>query len=544
MLAASVACAPAAAADLVISDALVWSDGLAGFAEFAAIRDARFIHVGRRDDRLVGPVTRRIDAAGRVVVPGLFDSHVHMLSGGQHLARLNLRDATSRADMARRVSEYAATLESGQWILGGRWSTESWQEPAEPTRQWVDAASGGRPLFLSRMDGHSALANTAALHLAGITAAGPPDPPGGVIARDPGTGDPTGILRESAMALVSRLIPEPGVAEKLAALRRAEEEALRHGITAVADIPDLDDLPAYEELARQGPRVRFFLYPAASDWTEAASRLRDFRGRPGWVEVRGLKAYLDGSLGSRTARMREPYQGDATGWRGLLREGVEEGSFARNVAAARDAGLQPIAHAIGDAANHLLLETLRGAYTDLRAARCRGEHAQHLLPEDVARFGALGVVASMQPYHKADDGRYAGRLIGEHRSRSSYAYKSLLDAGAVVVFGSDWPVVTIDPFAGIEAAVTGRIIGGSRWQTQENITVAEALRCYSSRGAWAAFAEDQIGRIAPGLRADFVILDPSPFAGPEGLAAVRPVAVYVEGKPALDHIPPMFRDDE
>jgi predicted amidohydrolase YtcJ len=203
------------------------------------------------------------------------------------------------------------------------------------------------------------------------------------------------------------------------------------------------------------------------------------------------------------------------------------------VRAAAKANLQSIAHCIGDEANYMLLNALADGYDNLRDARCRSEHAQHLLPEDIQRFGDLGVIASMQAYHKADDGRYCEEYIGEERSRSSYAFKSLLDAGAVVAFGSDWPVVTINPFLGIEAAVTGRTLDGKTWQTQENLTVAEALRCYTSRAAFALCAEDEIGFIAPGYRADFIIVDRSPFDIDVDWAAIRPVMVFVEGRRVL-----------
>ncbi|MHC4764534.1 MAG: amidohydrolase [Planctomycetota bacterium] len=526
-----------APADLVVEDARIWSDGRVGFAEFLAVRDGRFIYVGDRQEAIIGPDTWRIRASGQVVIPGLIDSHNHMLSGGELLLRLQLREAADREDFTRRVAEWANGLPPDAWILGGRWSVESWAKPQQPTKEWVDDVAGDHPLYLSRMDGHSALVNSVALQRAGITNDGPPDPEGGVIDRDPVTGEPTGILRERAMDLVARHIPAPTLPEKVKALRQAAWTALGHGITAVGDIPSIDDLPAYERLAQTGSKVRFFLYPTASDWAEAAETVRGFQGRPGWVEVRGFKAFIDGSLGSRTAYMREPFVGnppDRPRWRGLLREGIEDGQFERNLVAARALGAQAIAHAIGDEANHVLLNTLEKVYgNDLAAARCRSEHAQHLLPEDIGRFAGLGVIASMQPYHKADDGRYAEGYIGAERCRWSYAYKSLLDSGAMLVFGSDWPVVTLNPFLGLEAAVTGRTLDGKHWQTQESISVTEALRCYTSRGAYAAFAENEIGRIAPGYRADFVILNQSPFAADVVWSEIRPRRVFVEGRMAF-----------
>jgi predicted amidohydrolase YtcJ len=515
------AATPPQPADLVLENARIWSDGLVGFAEFAAVRDGRFIQVGDRDEAIIGPDTRRVDARGRVVIPGIIDAHLHMLGGGEQLQRLQLRDAADRQDFIRRVRAWADGLPHDGWILGGRWSVESWATPQQPTREWVDEAAGDHPLYLSRMDGHSALVNSVALRRAGITSDGPPDPAGGVIDRDPRTGEPTGILRDRAMELVARHIPSPTLRDQVSALRQAALTALRHGITSVGDIPSIGDMPAYERLAEYGPEVRFFVYPTASDWAEAAEIVRGFQGRPGWVEVRGLKTYIDGSVGSRTAYMREPFLGnppDRPSWRGLLREGIEDGRLERNVAAARAQGLQTIAHAIGDEGNHVLLNALETVYgDDLADARCRSEHAQHLLPQDIGRFGELGVIASMQPYHKADDGRY----------------RSLLDRGAVVAFGSDWPVVTLDPFLGIEAAVTGRTLDGKHWQTQESIPVTEALRCYTSHAAYAVVAEDEIGRIAPGFRADFVILNRSPFAADVQWSEIRPIAVFVEGRSAL-----------
>lgn len=522
----------ASPAEMVIENASIWSDGLVGFAEFAAVEDGRFVYVGERDDAYIGADTQRIDARGRMVLPGLIDAHLHMLSGGRGLSQLQLREARDREDFIARIADRARRLPPAGWILGGRWSTESWDDPKQPTKEWVDAASGDHPLLLSRMDGHSALVNSIALRLARIDADGPADPEGGVIERDPLTGEPTGILRESAMSLVSRHIPAPTIDERVESLIAAMREVNRHGITAVGDIPGIGELPVYERLTPADTTVRLYLYPIASDWNAAVGRVRAFPDRAHWLQINGLKTFVDGTLGSRTAYMRAPFLGNEPGredWRGLLREDVLGGRLERNISAASEARLQAIAHCIGDEANHVYLSALEEEYADLPRARCRSEHAQHLLPEDIARFARLGVIASMQPYHKADDGRYAESYIGAERCRSSYAFKSLLDSGAVVAFGSDWPVVTCDPFLGMEAAVTGRALDGKVFQPQENLTVAEALRCYTSRAAYALRAEDEIGRIAPGYRADFVILNGSPFGAEVKWGEIRPVAVYVEG---------------
>jgi hypothetical protein len=519
--------------DLLIENARIWSAGRRELAECAVVKGGRFTFVGRRSDAPDVAGTQRLDCSGRVVLPGLIDSHIHMLGGGMGLATLCQAEATSRQDFIRRVREYAATLAPDDWVIGWGWSTEGWDKPEQPTKDWLDGACGGRPACLKRMDFHSAVVNSEALELAGITASGPADPEGGTIDRD-AAGEPTGMLREHAMRLVQQHMPRPTVEEQLAALRRAEQHALKHGITAVGDIPFLKELPAYEMLAAQGSHLRFFVYPISSDWRKAAARAQQFTGRQGWVQITGLKTFVDGSLGSRTAFMHEPFldaAGNPTDNRGLLSDGIADGSLQEKLRAARDAELQPIAHAIGDAANTLLLDAYAEVFgDDVAEARCRAEHAQHLTYEDIPRFGLLGVIASMQPYHKAGEALYAEQVVGTDRCETTYAFRSLHDAGAVVAFGSDWPVVTLDPFAGIETAVTGRDLRGGVWQTQQNLSVEQALLGYTAAAAYALKAEREIGRIEPGCRADFCIVEPSPFDADAELAATRVVATYVEGR--------------
>lgn len=524
---------PLEPADLVIENARIWSDGLSAFASFAAVKNGRFTYIGETEKNLIGPSTMRLDAGGRTVLPGLIDSHTHMIGGGLDLSRLILRGAKDKADFIRMVAEYAKTLKPGQWVLGGQWTVESWAKPETPRKEWVDAATGDRPMYVDRMDGHSGLANSAALKLAGITK-DTKDPAGGVIDRDPATGEPTGILRENAQGLVTRHVPDPSPEEIAAAFKAAMKEANGYGVTAVSDIaPGPDSLAAYEALGASGQAtVRFALYPTGGA-NAVIARKKSFKGKPGWMELKGFKAYMDGSLGSRTAYMKEPFidnEPAKKAWRGLPMPGMTTGGYAAQCKAAQAEGLQAICHAIGDEANHDLLDIFEKTYPNLREARCRDEHTQHLLPGDIPRFASLGVIASMQPYHKADDARYAEARIGPERSRSSYAFKSILDSGGVVAFGSDWPVVSINPFLGVEAAVTGRTLDGKFWMTQENLTVAEALRCYTSRGAYAMFMEQEIGKIAPGYRADFVILNQSPFSPSPRWSEIRPLQVFVEGK--------------
>jgi predicted amidohydrolase YtcJ len=519
--------------DIVIENARIWSDGRTGFAEFAAAEDGRFTVVGEHDPALAEQARERIDAEGRVVVPGLIDSHLHMLGGGRSLGQLHLADAENRDDFVRRVAEYAAAQPSGAWIEGWGWNVDAWSEPIVPHRDWIDSVCGDRPALLRQIDIHSALVNSAALAMAGITKDGPADPEGGVIERDPETGEPTGILREAALHLVRDLIPDPAPDEQAEAVRAASRHALAHGVTAVGDIPFVAELGVYERLRSDQGIVRLFLYPIVEDWSAGAMRLRDFAGQPGWVEARGLKGFVDGTLGSRTAYMQHPYntaEGDADRKnRGLLCEGMSFERLVEMFRTADVAGWQPIVHAIGDGANHMCLDAYEMALEGRRSRRPRIEHAQHLLPEDIERFGELGVIACMQPFHLSYDAETMEDLLGSVRCECAYVFKSLLDGGAVIAFGSDWPVVSINPFTGIAAAVQGRTIGRRRWRTDDLIPVTEALRAYTSSAAYALGAEHEIGKIEPGYRADFVILDESPFSQEADVHLIRPVATYLEG---------------
>ena len=521
-----------APADLVIENAMIWSDGLTGFAPFAAVTDGEFVYVGERDESYIGASTQRIDAGGRVVIPGLIDSHVHMLGGGASLNQIHLRDATDKADFIARLKKWADDHPEQAWITGGRWSTESWDDKTEPTKYWLDEAVPDRPVFLSRMDGHSGVANSKAFEMAGVTK-DTKDPDGGRIVRDPQTGEPMGILRETAKGLVTRLIPGKSRAEQVADLKAAMRYANSLGITSVSAITSTGSFAIYYQVAEEGNMtVRCAMYPSLGR-SNLARIKQNFKTIPFWLELKGVKVFMDGTLGSRTAYMREPFNNnpaDGTDNRGLLMPAVTNGTIRSLARQCAENDLQLIGHAIGDMGNHLLIEFIKEAFEDVRAARPRLEHAQHLLAEDIPEIGRLGVITSYQPFHKADDGRYCEAYIGAERSKSSYAYKDVLDSGGVLAFGSDWSVVTLNPYLGIEAAVTGKTLAGEFWQTQNNISVMEALRGYTSSAAYAMFWEDKIGRIATGYKADFVILNTSPFGSDPDWANMKPIATYVGGK--------------
>lgn len=525
-LLAALALAPQPA-DLIVTNARVWTDGKLQAATSFAVKDGRFTSVGDTSRWVAGP---SLDAGGKVIVPGLIDAHAHLTSGGTSLLQLQLREASGKDDFLTRIKDWSDKLGPDEWVRGRGWSAESWPEKQQPTRDWIDPITNGRPAYLVRMDGHSALANSAALKHSGITR-DTPSPPGGVIDKGP-DGEPSGMLRETAMSLVK--VPAFTQEDQYKGLTLAVENANRNGITAASDICSPLQFALARRYASGSPTIRLALYGnvGTSKWEDAISQVKAFSPIRGWAEARGLKAYMDGSLGSRTAYMHEPYTKplpDQKELRGVPMPGTQDGSYQEGFKKAADAGLQVIVHAIGDQANHDLLN-MYAQVPGVKDRRYRVEHVQHLLPGDIERFAELGVIPSMQPYHKADDGRYCDEVIGEDRSETSYTFASLLKSGAKLAFGSDWSVVTINPWEGINAAVTGRILTGNIWMPHENITVDQALTCYTTNAAYAMGWEKELGRIANGYRADFVILDRSPFEQGVDLASIKPAGVYVEGR--------------
>ncbi len=509
-------------ADLVLLHGTVWT-GVPELprAEALAILADRILAVGTARDvkALVGDKTRVVDLQGGLVLPGFIDSHTHFLNGGFALRSAQLRDATTREEFAARIAAKARELGPGAWVLNGEWDHQNFDPPVLPTRDWIDALTPDNPVFVNRLDGHMALANSLALRLAGIDRT-TPTPPGGEIVKDPATGEPTGILKDTAADLVYRVVPDPTFAEKLKAAELALGHAAECGVTSVHEMADTASLEVYQELDRQGKMTaRLAVYVPITE-VDAVSRLRlrsPFGGA--FVRLAGLKAFVDGSLGSSTAYFFEPYADDPT-TSGLLHGHMfPEGVMEKRIGAADKAGLQVAVHAIGDRANALLLDIFEAVARENgpRDRRFRVEHAQHLRPEDVARFGRLGAIASVQPYHIIDDGRWAETKIGPQRAQTTYAFRSLLDGGAVLACGSDWTVAPLDPLQGIFAATTratldGRNPGG--WVTGQRISIEEAVRGYTSSGAFAEFAEGEKGTLEKGKLADAVVLDRDIFALP------------------------------
>ncbi len=506
-------------ADTILTNGRFWT-GVAGaaWAEAVAIRGERIIVVGTRAEvaRLASPATHTIDLDGKTALPGFIDDHTHFVDGGFQLLSVDLRDAKTKAEFRRRIAAQARKIGPGRWILGGDWDHENWPGAPLPTKELIDTVTPGNPVAVERLDGHMILANTLALRKAGITK-DTPDPPGGLIVRDPKTGEPTGVLKDAASALVERVIPEPSDAEYDAALDAALAEAARHGVTSVDDITLWNHWALYRRYRDSGKlTVHVYSRTPLSEW----QKQRDFVDRFGrgdeWLRLGGLKAFMDGSLGSTTAYFFQPYN-DAPNTSGLMRpDNQPEGKMQDSIVAADAAGLQCSVHAIGDRANNLLLNYFEKAerVNGPRDRRFRIEHAQHLQASDIPRFANLGVIASMQPYHCIDDGRWAEKRIGAQRIKTTYAFRTLLDSGAKLAFGSDWPVAPLDPIRGIYAAVTRRTLDGKNpggWVPEQKITVEEAVRAYTSAGAWAEFSERDKGTLEPGKLADIVVLSDDIF---------------------------------
>ena len=535
VVACSMGCSslPAGQADLVLADGVVWAGGEGDPYESLAIREGRIVAVGDSDEveRWIGPDTRTIDLRGRAVVPGFIDSHVHFLSGGFQLSSVDLRDAASPEEFARRIGEFAATLEPGTWITGGDWDHERWGGEL-PRREWVDSITARNPIFVNRLDGHMALANSLALEAAGVTVS-TRDPAGGTVVRGSG-GEPTGVLKDAAMNLVFGVIPESSEQELDGALRAAAQHALSLGVTQVHDMGDWPSLETYRRAHATGdlPLRVYSVVPLAS-W----SRLEDFMAAEGSGDERlwwgGLKGFVDGSLGSTTAWFYEPYD-DEPSTSGLMT--TDTASMREWIRAADAADLQVIVHAIGDRANDWLLDVYEAVDDENppRDRRFRIEHAQHLTREAIERFASLGVVASMQPYHAADDGRWAEKRIGPERILTTYAFRSLLEADATLAFGSDWTVAPLDPILGLDAAVTRRTLDGANpggWVPGERLSLEATLRAYTRGGAYAGFRELDLGNVEERMLADLVILSADIFqVAAEDLVDVRVDATLVEGE--------------
>ena len=524
-------------ADLVILGGAVWTGTATGAAQpgAVAIKNGLILEVGDSADiaRTIGSRTEVLDAAGGLVLPGFADGHTHFVDGGFQLASIDLRDAATPREFTRRLGEYAKRLRPGEWITGGDWDHELWTGAPLPRRSWIDSVTPLNPVFVSRLDGHMALANTAAIRAARVDRS-TLTPVGGEIARDPKTGELLGVFKDAAMNLITAAIPEPSTERRDSATARALRHAASLGVTAAAHVSaSWADVASYRRLYQAGRlTMRMAVYLPLEQWRAVADSIAVAPGDD-MLRVGGVKGYVDGSAGSRTAYFFEPFS-DSAGYAGILT--TSEPDLRAWIGAADSALLHVVVHAIGDRANVLLLDifdSVANAHGE-RDRRFRIEHAQHLRAQDIARFHRQGVIASMQPYHAIDDGRWLHKRIGAERSRYTYAFRSLLDAEARLAFGSDWTVAPLDPLAGVYAAVTRRTLDGVNpdgWVPEEKITVGEALRAYTAGNAYGLFAEAKWGTLAPRYYADVVILDRNVFRmPPESLDQARVRLTMVGGK--------------
>jgi len=526
------------AADLIIVNATVRTmDPARPSAEAIAILGNRIVAIGTSGEisKLAGPNTRIIDAKKRLVLPGFNDAHVHFLSGGFQLSSVDLRDANTPQEFAERIRQFAAKVPAGRWITGGDWDHERWPDARLPTKELIDSYTPNTPVFVSRLDGHMALANSVALKLAGVTNQ-TKDPDGGVIVRD-AKGEPTGILKDAAQSFVWKVVPAASFEEKLIAARAASNYAAQLGVTSVQDVSAGSDVGVYQTLLDRGElKTRIYAMTALPNWERLANAgIRAHFGSE-MLRVGGLKAFSDGSLGSTTALFYEPYK-DAPETSGIPSDEMfPEGAMLERVRGADRAGLQVLIHAIGDRANDLILSIFEQVEKEngTRDRRFRIEHAQHIRPQDIPRFARDKVIASMQPYHAIDDGRWAEKRIGKERAKTTYAFRSLLDSGATLAFGTDWTVAPLNPVLSIYGAVTRRTIDGKNpngWVPEQKISIEEAVRAYTVGSAYAEFQDTVKGTITPGKLADLVILSRDIFAiDPKEIEKVKVLMTMVDGR--------------
>lgn len=495
-------------ADMVILNAEVWTGNpQQASAEALAVYEDTFAFVGRNNGAraYIGNDTRVIDAEGAFITPGFIDAHVHFITGGLRLSSVKLRTAGSPEEFINRIKLFTQSVKPGTWITGGDWDHENWGGEL-PRREWIDSVTADYPVWINRLDGHMALANTAALKIAGIKK-NVKDIAGGEIVRDK-NGALTGIFKDNAMVLLERLAPEPTDEQKEKALEAAMDYVSARGVTSVHHMSGyMDVLERFHDEKKL--KTRIYAAMPIDQWQQLADKVEEEGFGDKWLRIGCLKGFMDGSLGSRTAAFYQPFV-DAPEDSGMLVN--DPSQMYEWVSKADSAGLQPMIHAIGDRAIGTVLDIYAQVEREnaSRSRRFRIEHAQHIAHRDIERFQQLNIIASMQPYHIIDDGRWAEKVIGTERSRLTYAFRSLMDAGVKVAFGSDWFVAPPAPLEGIYAAVTRRTLDGKNpqgWVPEQKIKVEEALKAYTINAAYASFEEHSKGSLEVGKLADFTLID-------------------------------------
>lgn len=479
-------------------------------AEAVVVEGNKIIFVGSSSDakKLIDNSTEVIDLKGKLMLPGFIDNHVHFVSGGFYLLGIDLRPANSTTEFKNILKNYAAK-HPGKWITGGYWNHENWEVKDLPTKEMIDEVVPDQPVFVERLDGHMGVANSLALKLAGITKE-TETPEGGLIVKDI-SGEPTGVLKDNAMNLIYRVIPEPSDEENYEALLAALDEAKKLGITSVHDITFADALKAFERAKSEGKLTcRIYTRWPIADYKSLVEKKIKVGFGDDLIKMGSLKAFADGSLGSSTAWFFEKYNQDTTTF-GLPMDIITDGSMEKWCLDADKNGLQLSVHAIGDRANSYMLDLFEKITKENPEwdRRFRIEHAQHVRFQDIPRFAKLGVIASVQPYHCIDDGVWAEKRIGSERIKYTYPFKSFLEAGVKLCFGTDWYVAPLNPMLGLYAAVTRRTLDDKNpdgWIPEQKISVEEAIKCYTLNSAYAAFEENIKGSIEVGKLADLIVL--------------------------------------
>ena len=489
------------------------------WAEALAIRDGKILSVGSNQEikRFRGPATRVIDARGRLVLPGFTDCHIHFLSGSISLGQVNLEGARTVAEIQQRVKAYAVAHGGNAWILGRGWTYPVFGAVALPHKKFLDEVMPDRPVLLEGFDGHTSWANSRALELAGLTRE-TPDPPNGVIVRDPQTGEATGALKEAAAELVERIVPKPTRAEKLAALRAGLTAANRAGVVRVHSAGgDFEGLELLDELRRSGGLtvrmyIAYFLDPPELK-QETVQIIEEARRRYNgeWISAGAVKTMLDGVVESHTAAMLAPYADDPTVSGKLFWDAAK---YKAAIAELDRRGFQVFTHAIGDAAVRLALDAYEQAQraNGTRDARPRIEHIETITAADIPRFATLGVIASFQPLHaypEDDTLKVWAPNAGKDRESRGFAWRSVLDSGGRLAFGSDWPVVTLNPWEGLQNAVTRQTVEGQPpggWVPEQRVSLAQAIEAYTLGAAIAGRREKTEGSLERGKLADLIIV--------------------------------------
>jgi len=509
-------------ADILLFNGEVWTvNSSQPWAEAVAIRGEKILKVGSNKElkKMIGSRTQCKDLKGALVLPGFIDSHTHFLNGGFALSSIQLRDVTNREEFIARITQKAEELGKGEWILNGDWDHKKFDMPELPRKEWIDSITPYNPVCLNRLDSHMVFVNSLALKKAHITKY-TSCPSGGEILKEPVSGEPTGILKDAAISLVKKHISKPGFKDKMKAAEAALQLAKEKGVTSVHDMGCAANFEVYQELLKENKlTARLYVYIPISEF-EIYSRLRlkaPFGNN--FLKIGGLKGFVDGSLGSSTALFFKPYA-DNPEKKGLLAYDMfPEGIMEKRIMEADKAGLQVAVHAIGDEANHIILDIMEKVMAEHpeKDRRWRIEHAQHLIPEDIERIAMLKLIASVQPYHLIDDGQWAEGKIGRERARYSYAFKSLREKGAVLACGSDWTVAPLAPITGIYAAVTRQTLDGKNpggWIPEQKISLEEAVKGYTLSGAYAEFSENIKGSLERGKLADIVVLSQNLFKIP------------------------------